>query len=351
MKLPKLFNFNFPNILNKAKKKEDSVISGSCLNDKKYIKNLTYELKRVHCNGYEFETLFDKFPNLNRTVGSLPQKWGRKIGSSKEKRESINKLFSDFAKKFHSINCDNPNPSTARLQQKLSKVLETSVEISSLGSGSWGKTYKITADSQSYVLKVFFNKQPQGYDTHLHYYGNYNELASAVYASKHDADHFVTFYMGRFGEKGDGYLLTKFLTNQKNDERIFNGMPENDPRNFVFSSYLHKLRCYDNHSSNQIAKKIIDFGNTDTTKASNLEPPIYKLVKLLGLYIDTNNSKGISEILSKQGNTENFKKARSFLQKLIKDNLYTISKNIQVLEQKSELLDKLGLKIMFRDKS
>ena len=344
MQIPKLFRF-----LNKTNNKSFSV-SDNSLKSKTYIKNLTNELKKVHYNGYEFETLFDNHPYLNRTVGSLPQKWGKKIGRSKEKRENINKLFSDFAEQFHAEG-NMPASSIAMFQHELSKVLDTPVEISPLGSGCWGQTYKITADSQSYVLKVFFNRSPVGYDTNLHHYGNYSELASAVYASKHDADHFVSFYMGKFGKKCDGYLLTKFLTNQKNNQRIFNGMSENNPKNFVFSTFIHKLRCYDIHPSNYIAKKVVDFGCTLSTKASKLEPRIYKLVKRLGLYIDTNNVKGINEILSHYKKTDDLDKACKFLQELIKDNLYTSSKNIQVLEQKSKLLEKLKLKIIFKDKS
>ena len=49
--------------------------------------------------------------------------------------------------------------------------------------------------------------------------------------------------------------------------------------------------------------------------------------------------------------TDDLDKACKFLQELIKDNLYTSSKNIQVLEQKSKLLEKLKLKIIFKDKS
>ncbi|MGN1153787.1 MAG: hypothetical protein ACI4S3_07135 [Candidatus Gastranaerophilaceae bacterium] len=69
------------------------------------------------------------------------------------------------------------------------------------------------------------------------------------------------------------------------------------------------------------------------------------------IIIDTNNVKGINEILSRYKKTDDLDKACNFLQELIKDNLYTSSKNIQVLEQKSKLLEKLKLKIIFKDKS
>lgn len=110
----------------------------------------------------------------------------------------------------------------------------------------------------------------------------------SVFMSKNCADHFVTFYMGRFGKKQNGYILTKFLPKQNHNIKIFNGLDENDSSNFVFSKYLRKLICCDDSNSNFIAKKVVDFGNTDSTKASKLEPEIYKLAKLIGLYLDTN---------------------------------------------------------------
>ena len=53
------------------------------------IHNLTNELQRVCYNGFEFETLFSEQPHLNRTVGALPQKWGRQIGNSPEKDNKL----------------------------------------------------------------------------------------------------------------------------------------------------------------------------------------------------------------------------------------------------------------------
>lgn len=332
MKIPTIFNIR--NIICRTKNNSQP---------KKSITNLTNELKKVHYNGVEFNTLFEEYPNLSRTVGSLPQKWGRKIGKSKEKRDAIDKVFSDFAKKFHKTNNKKALLPTENMQKKLSMILETPVTVQNLAAGEWGRTYKISVDSQDYVLKVFFNSSPEIYGSDLHCYGNYNELATAVYSSKHCADHFVTFYMGRFGEKQDGYLLTKFLPYSFGNIKEFNGLEENDPANFVFSTYLRKLICNDDSNSNIIAKKIIDFGNTDSTNASKLEPKIYKLAKRIGLYLDINNSKGIDEILACNKGDQSLASAIDFLQSLI--DKYCYCENASILYKKRTLLDKLGLKI------
>lgn len=335
MKIPKILNIS--SLIRKIRSPQET----------RKITNLTNELEKFHYNGVEFNTLFKKYPHLSRTVGSLPQKWGRKIGKSQEKREAIDKLFSDFASDFHKINKPNPDLSTATLQNGLSGILEMPVTVEPLAAGSWGRTYKINAESQDYVLKVFFNRAPEVYGSSKHCHGNYNELASAVYASKNCADHFVTFYMGHFGEKQDGYILTKFLQAERCNIKMFNGLAENDSCNFVFSLYLRKLRCWDDSNSNFIAKRAVDFGNTISNAASKLEPEIYKLAKLLGLYLDTNNYKGIDEILIKYNLNPALKEAVAFLQGLINQHCY--EKNAPILRNKAKLLDKIGLEVITKE--
>lgn len=326
--------FNIRNLINRHKPK-----------NKVKITNLTNELKKVHYNGCEFDKLFRDYPHLSRTVGALPQKWGRKIGKSKEKRDAIDKLFSDFAALFHS--CCNPkeNLSINDLQKGLSEILEEPVVVVPIGEGSWGRTYKISVDSQDYVLKVFFEGSPEVYGSSKHCYGNFNELASAIYTSKHCADHFAMFYMGKFGEKQDGYLLTRFLREQECNVKMFNGLPENSRFNFVFSKYLRRIICWDDSDSNIIAKKVVDFGNCYNSAASDsLEPDVYKLAKRLGRCLDTNNMKEIDEILSEYQGSTVLSIACSHLQKLIEQRCQL--SNVKILEGKSKLLDKLGLKIV-----
>ena len=311
-----------------------------------HIKNLTNELKRVCYNGYEFETLFDEQPHLSRVVGSLPQKWGRKIGNSPEKREKVDNLFSEFAREFHANVKDKYSKyeiKTDALKQGLSEILSTDINIEPLGAGSWARTYLINADSQNYVLKVFYNQPPQSYcDTNLHYFGNYHELSSAVWASKHDADSYAMFYMGRFGEKEDGYMLTRYLPNRADNQKIYNGKPEYSDDNFVFSSYLHRLYCADtNNDGNIINKKICDYGDTWVSSAAKMDEKTFKLARNIGRFLDENNSKALSETITMYKGSQELEKAKSFLQYLI-DNFTTV-KNYKILNEKKDMLAQLGL--------
>ena len=311
-----------------------------------HIKNLTNELKRVCYNGYEFETLFDEQPHLSRVVGSLPQKWGRKIGNSPEKREKVDNLFSEFAREFHANVKDKYSKyeiKTDALKQGLSEILSTDVNIEPLGAGSWGRTYLINADSQNYVLKVFYNQPPQSYcDTNLHYFGNYHELSSAVWASKHDADSYAMFYMGRFGEKQDGYMLTRYLPNRADNQKIYNGKSEYSDDNFVFSSHLHRLYCTDiNNDGNIINKKICDYGDTRISTAAKMDEKTFKLTRNLGRFLDENNSKALADEISKYQGTKELEQSKSFLRYLI--NQETTIKNYKILRAKKDLLAQLGL--------
>ena len=312
------------------------------------IKNLTNELKKFLYNGVTIDEIFKNNPNLNRTVGSLPQKWGKKVGSSKEKREKIDNLFTEFGREFHS-KVQNENSTvvieTQNLQQELSQVLSSDVTIAELSKGSWGQTYKISVDGQDYVLKVYYNRSPIGYGTGKYYHGNYNELSSAAWVSKNDADKYTMFYMGRFGENNDGYLLTRYLPDETIYGKIYNDMLDIDDKNFVFSRYLHKSFCGDlhlsNNKNNRHGKKIIDFGHIYLSEAGKLGESTYYLTKTLGRLLDENNIKELEKIIAKKQGTEEFRQAQSFLRYLI--NEHTTIDNIEILKSKKQILSKLGL--------
>lgn len=313
----------------------------------KNITNLTNELKRVYYNGVEFTTLFEEQPHLNRTVGSLPQKWGKKVGKSKEKREQIDQIFKDFAKNFNEkIKTEKSDTkiSTKPIKKGLSKILGTKVKVEELGKGAWGQTYKINADNQDYVLKVYYQNSPEIYGGNKHCHGNYFELSSAMWATKNDADHYATCYMGRFGENLDGYLLSKYIPPTKKYGRKINNQMDIAPKNFSFSRFFHKLNCNDltyNNSRNMCGKKIVDFGNTNPTFASKLETQTYILAKTMGRFIDENNSKGLNKIKKEHFGTKKYEDAVSFLRFLI--NKYGKRININTLKTKKDLLKTIGL--------
>lgn len=307
--------------------------------------NLTNELERVRYLGEDFETYFDEHPNLSRTVGSLPQKWGRIIGNNPQKREAIDKAFTVFAQKFNEI-VTNPetefliNSHRQQLGNELSKILNQDVKVTQLAQGYWGATYKITADNQNYVLKCFYKKSPKIKGRTSHCSGNYEELAAAIYSSKNAPDHFAPFYMGRFGENLDGYILTKFLP-ENAKYRKFNGLKEFHPRNFVFLRYIQKLRSIDINIDNFAGKRIIDFGHCLQEQAAHLNGKTYSILHTLCKFIDTNNEEGLRKIISKYAKTSHFQEAKDYIKYII--NKYSTLENISQLKMKSHILEKLGL--------
>ena len=311
------------------------------------ITNLTNELQRVYYNGIEFTTLFEEQPHLNRTVGSLPQKWGRKVGKSKEKREEIDKLFTDFAKEFHKNASDYSTTveiDTKPLETGLSKILETEVKIEKYEKGFWGQTYKINADNQNYILKTYYKRKPQLYKTEAHDHGNFFELSSAIWANKNAPGQYATCYMGRFGEDMDGYILTKFLPPVSHCGREINNLLDIHPKNFAFARYFDKLKCFDMEyysSRNIIGKKIIDFGNTRPTTASKLNNKTYVLAKTMGRFIDENNIEGLKKLKLKHIDTKEYQESVSFLRYLINNN--TRLGNYQIIKSKKDLLKVIGL--------
>lgn len=302
--------------------------------------NLTNELQRIKYNRKELEYLLATNPHLSRTVGSLPKKWGAKVGNNPLYREGIEHTFAEFSRNF--TRRGESQKDIDFLETKLSLILDSDIKMTFLGQGSWGKTFKITDGKDAYVLKVFYaNHNLFGLIADKSIHGNIPELTSAVYSSKHEAGRYAKFYMGRFGEKDDGYILTKFVPETTRKNKIINGMEENFPQNFVFSEKLRRVRNEDFSGGNELGKRVVDFGAIMKTSAYNLDSKSLRIAKLLGRGIDTNNEKLIDRTIEKYGHTKEYKNAVGFMQHLI--NTECTELNYDVLRRKEKLLAKLDI--------
>ena len=286
--------------------------------------NLTNELKKGIYNLYEVQDLLWTNPNLGRTVGKLPSKWGKAVKSS-EAFKKIDDAFSSYAKDFHEGKASKDG--LKKLETKLATILNTDVKVAYLGSGSIGSTYKISALGQDYVYKVFHKN---GMFSSNQGHGNHAELLSAVQASRLSSKNFARFYMGKFGENQDGYILTKFIpeTTKTTNNKGF------------FSSFLRGMSSADAHSDNVRNGVILDYGAAKFGSYSNLSPNARKIAREVFSAIDANSTENMDKIIKKYTSNKEFDEVKNLLLRIRDDNFLVHS---DVFAKRSEVFSMLGI--------
>lgn len=286
--------------------------------------NLTNELKKGIYQLSDVHALLRNNPNLGRTVGKLPSKWGKAVKSS-EAFKKIDDAFSSYAKDFHEGKASKEG--LKNLETKLATILNTDVKVAYLGSGSIGSTYKISALGQDYVYKVFYK---EGMFSSNHGHGNHSELLSAVQASRLSSKNFARFYMGKFGENQDGYILTKFIpetTKTTNDKGFF-------------SNFLKGMNSLDNHSDNVRNGVILDYGAAKVCDYSNLSPKARKIAREVFSAIDSNSTENMGKIIKKYASNKEFGEVKNLLLRIRDDNFLV---NSDVFAKRSEVFSMLGI--------
>lgn len=286
--------------------------------------NLTNELKKGIYQLSDVHALLQNNPNLGRTVGKLPSKWGKAVKSS-EAFKKIDDAFSSYAKDFHEGKASKEG--LKNLETKLATILNTDVKVAYLGSGSIGSTYKISALGQDYVYKVFHK---EGMFSSNHGHGNHSELLSAVQASRLSSKNFARFYMGKFGENQDGYILTKFIpetTKTTNDKGFF-------------SNFLKGMNSLDNHSDNVRNGVILDYGAAKVCDYSNLSPKARKIAREVFSAIDSNSTENMGKILKNYASSKELVEVKNLLLKIRDDNFLS---NSEVFAKRSKVFSMLGI--------
>lgn len=286
--------------------------------------NLTNELKKGIYQLSDVRALLRNNPNLGRTVGKLPSKWGKAVKSS-EAFKKIDDAFSSYAKDFHEGKASKEG--LKNLETKLATILNTDVKVAYLGSGSIGSTYKISALGQDYVYKVFHK---EGMFSSNHGHGNHAELLSAVRASRLSSKNFARFYMGKFGENQDGYILTKFIpeTTKTTNNKGF------------FSRFLIGMSSLDDHSDNVRNGVILDYGAAKVCGYSNLSPKAQKIAREVFSAIDANSTENIGKIIKKYASSKEFDEVKNLLLQIRDDNFLV---NSDVFAKRSEVFSMLGI--------
>ncbi len=184
--------------------------------------------------------LLSAFPSTDRTIGQLPADWlnGTSQNNQSQISDEVYKAISNF---------QNTNDQ-AQLESELSNILGKTVTTKDLGSGMYGRGYKISIDGcKDVVLKVY---KPGNKLINVH--GQYFEPQTAIYATA-NSNNFANVYFGKVANNmdNDGFIVTEFLSNDNNtttDSKLHN------------TEYISTIDVAPEIGHNYLGGKIIDFG-------------------------------------------------------------------------------------------
>lgn len=221
--------------------------------------NLYHTLKkRLHTADEVFQ-LIDKQKEEDRYIGSLPVNWVRafKPDEIKDKTTEIFHIFSDFA--TDAISTENhlyskeEDVPLLKLKYRLDKALNTNSNIEYIGSGDYGRVYRIQALDEDVALKIFYSDITMKLLKAFH--GNPMEISNAV-ALNHTLkpNQCSKFYCAKISQldEKDGFMLTKFV---EPDNKKY---PPLTP--FDYSRFLY-MDANRNKGENFIGGRLIDYGD------------------------------------------------------------------------------------------
>ena len=252
--------------------------------------NSTNKLRKLHYSRNELQQLFDSNPNMRRIVGSVPRSWG-KILKSKKATEDVDTIFSKFINNIH--NGVTEVDAIKTLENELQFLLQTEVKMSLLGSGTFGKTYKIRVDGRNYVLKTF-KIDCTGTSTNQ---SGWAELSNAVYASD-KTKNVAKFYMGKFGKTDtDSYMLTRYIDSADHDIKGFIKSSEcKKGKGFKMIDLISKFDILDETPENYIGWKIVDYGLMTETEFGKIPHKSYVILRQMCEAADKKSYKEMQRI-------------------------------------------------------
>lgn len=252
--------------------------------------NSTNKLRKRHYSRNELQQLFNSNPNMRKIVGSVPKNWG-KILKSKKATEDVDTIFSKFINNIH--NGISEVDAIKTLENELQFLLQTEVKMSLLGSGTFGKTYKIKVNGRNYVLKAFEIDCMNTYKDQ----SGWAELSNAVYASD-KTKNAAKFYMGKFGKTDtDTYMLTRYIDSADHDINGFVKSREGQKgKGFKMVDEISKFDILDGTPDNYIGWKIIDYGLMTETPFCKMPHRSYKILRQMCKAADTKSYKEMQRI-------------------------------------------------------
>lgn len=297
------------------------------LNVNKYIKhrNLTSFLKKELKTPKQVEQILKECPQTSRHIGALPSDWLTNIPKSEraDYTKKISGLFSYFAQKTslpRKIEGEAFNETVSEFGKRLQALTGQNVEVSYLGKGTIGRTFKIKVGKNTYVSKSFFpDPQKHGYYSS---HGKGAEICNASFASKHAVKgQFADFYFGKFArhDDNDGFLVTKFI--DINNARI--SRIKNKSLNLFLESKVFSNDSF--NIENSILDTVLDYGAVSKGYLKNDKR--FKIQRLLKEAIDTDNSDKYNIILKKFKGHD-----LDFVLKETKENLSEALESLEVIK-------------------
>lgn len=292
--------------------------------------NLTRELKSTFYSPAKLREILQRYPQVSRRVGTLPTELAQKVGNGIN-LEKLDEALTDFARNFtrKGYGVTPTEKEVLALSTRLSKILGGTVTVTPIGGGKIGYGYKIVTKEKDMFFKCFYDLTSKPF-MELAGHGNYAEIASALYSQTAAPNKFVKFYMGKLGEKNDGYMLTEFVEGK---------VTYNKPK-FSFKDLIHKFISKDPNPQNRRNGRFIDFGMSGLTEYSKMNPLSYKILKRIIVALDDNSAKNITKIVDKYKGTAEYNEAIEKVKDIILKNF---NGNIEEFTQKKDLFKILGL--------
>ena len=254
--------------------------------------------------------ILPKLKPEERFIGCLPKKWIESFPKNKikEKTQELNNIISTFAETT-SLQTKTPNenllPLTQKLSQQIEKFLGQKCDISYIGSGGFGRVFRIKCADEDLALKIFHDN-PR-INTTLKEIANAASLNHLLKPNQR-----ATFYCGRIPAENTtngSYMLMQYIQPNPaakiNKHRFF----DLDPliyRKFDFS---------DDHGENFVNNKLVDFGLINLMYSNRAMQNFAK--KLLPL-IKNGNVEAINQMKKTYQDNIDFKETLSRIYQLLK---------------------------------
>ncbi len=258
-------------------------------------RNLTSFLKKELKTPEQVEKILEACPDTSRCIGTLPYSWLDKIPKTERSSyiQKINNLFSDFANQTslsREVNEETFSQIMNNFANKLELALNQKVDVSFLGKGTIGRTFKIKVNNEEFVIKTFF-PDPIKYGYYSPH-GKGVEICNACFASKHAIKgEFADFYFGNFARHNDndGFIVTKFIDFK--NARVAN------VKNRELNNLIHNRVMCGDRNNNGLLDTIFDYGGLSTSNVYNSKQ--VKILRLIKDAINTSNRNKFNDILTK----------------------------------------------------
>ena len=292
--------------------------------------NLTRELKSTFYRPEKLKEIFIKYPQVSRRVGTLPPELAKKFRNGNN-LEKLDEALTDFARKFTTkgYGVIPTEEEVSVLSMTLTKIFGETVTVTPIGGGKIGYGYKIATPRKEMFFKCFYDLTSKPLMESAGH-GNYAEIASALYSQTKAPNKFIKFYMGKLGEKNDGYMLTEFIEGKATCKKT----------KFSFRDLIHKFMTGDPNPANRRNGRFIDFGMSDPTEYDKMKPLPYKILKRIMIALDEGSVKNIEKIVNDYKGSLEYNEALEKVKDII---LKKFNGNIEEFTSRKNMFRILGL--------